>query len=137
MKKKILLAILVLPILLITGCSESEKNLSCTLKEEMEGSTMTSTMDMIFKGNIAQDITLNIGIEYDEDTSSLSDVFKQILEEQKVNLEEVGYDVTITSGEYSHKLIAVGTSETLDEDEFTGSYEATRESLEDQGYTCK
>lgn len=137
MKKKNLLAVLILPILLVTGCSESEKNLSCTLKEEVEGSTMMSTMDMTFKGNIAQDITLNIGIEYDEDASSLSDFFKQVLEDQKVNLEEVGYDVTITSGEYSHKLTAVGTSETLDEDEFTGSYEATRESLEDQGYTCK
>ena len=137
MKKKNLLAVLILPILLVTGCSESEKNLSCTLKEEVEGSTMMSTMDMTFKGNIAQDITLNIGIEYDEDASSLSDFFKQVLEHQKVNLEEVGYDVTITSEEHSHKLTAVGTSETLDEDEFTGSYEATKKSLEDKGYTCK
>ena len=140
MKKRILLAALVVSTLLVTGCNDDGgKTLNCTLKEEAGGATTTSVMDMKFNkdGDQVETITMDIVIDYTEEYESFADLFKQTLESQKTNLEDVGYEVTITSGERSQKLTATGTSETLDSSESTGTYDATKKSLEDAGYTCK
>lgn len=137
MKKGILLVGLAVSVLLVTGCSESRRTLNCTIKEEAEGTTTTSVMNIDFKGNQAENITLEINIDYDEELASYADIFKQTLESQRSGLEEIGYEVEITSGDNSQKLVATGTNETLDESETTGTYENTKKSLEESGYTCK
>lgn len=136
MKKKILL-LLILPTLLVTGCEEEEKNLKCTFKSEVEGSTTTSVMNIDFKGNKAEKITLDINIDYIEEYKEYADTFRKTLEDQRANLEATGYEVEITSGKNSEKLTAKGTYETLDESETTGSYTATKKSLEESGYVCE
>jgi len=137
MKKGMLVAGLVVSALLVTGCGEKTKNLSCTLKEDAGGVTTTSNMDVKFKGDKAESIVVDIVIDYEEKYASLADTFKKTLESQKSTLEDTGYDVEITSGKNSVKLTAKGTAETLTEDESTGTYEDTKKSLEDSGYTCK
>lgn len=138
MKKGILLTGLVVSALLVTGCGGSkERNLNCTMKEEADGATTTSVMDINFKGNQAENITLDIAIDYSDEYKEYASLFKQTLEAQRKNLESVGYEVEITSGDNSQKLTAKGTSETLDESESKGSYSATKKSLEDAGYVCK
>lgn len=138
MKKGILLAGLAVSILLATGCgSTEEKNLNCTMKEEADGVTTTSIMDMNFKGNQAETITLDVIIDYSDEYKEYASMFTQTLESQRKNLESIGYEVKITSGDNSQKLTAKGTSKTLDESESKGSYSATKKSLEDSGYICK
>lgn len=138
MKKKVLLIALITSVLLVTGCGKgSTKKLTCTSKEETGGVTTSSVMDISFKGNEAEKITLNISIDYTDDYKNYVNTFKKTLETQKTNLEKVGYDVDITSESSSLKLKAVGTSKTLDESEYQGTYAATKKSLEDSGYTCK
>lgn len=139
MKKGILLAGLAVSALLVTGCDEmeSEKNLLCTMKEDAGGATTTSVMDINFDGNKAEDITMTITIDYTDEFEAYADIFKQTLETQRGTLEDIGYKVEITSGNNSQKLKAYGTYETLDESESTGTYEATKKSFEDSGYTCK
>lgn len=137
MKKGLLLTVLAISTLLVSGCGETEKHLKCSLTEEASGTTTTSVMEMDFKGNQAQNISLNISINYPEEFASYADVFKQTLETQKSNLEEIGYEVQITSGDNSQNLTATGTVDTLDSSETTGSYEATKESFEESGYVCE
>lgn len=137
MKKGMLLAGLAVSALLVTGCGEETKTLNCTLKEDAGGATTTSNMKVEFKGDKAESITMDIIIDYTEEYASFAEVFKQTLESQKSTLEDTGYEVEITSGENSVKLSAKGTADTLTEDESTGTYEATKKSLEDSGYTCK
>jgi len=137
MKKGMLVAGLVVSALLVTGCGEKGKTLSCTLKEDVGGAVTTSNMEVKFKGDKAESISMDIIIDYDEKYASFAETFKQTLESQKETLEETGYEVKITSGKNSVKLTAKGTAETLTEDESTGTYEDTKKSLEDSGYTCK
>lgn len=138
MKKGILLTGLVISALLVTGCGGSkERNLNCTMKEEADGVTTTSVMNMNFKGNQAETITLDIVIDYSDEYKEYASILTQTLEAQREGLESVGYEVKITSGENSQKLTAKGTSKTLDESESKGSYSATKKSLEDSGYICK
>lgn len=137
MKKGMLLAGLAVSALLVTGCGDNGKTLSCTMKEEAGGATTTSNMDVKFKGDKAESITMDIVIDYTDEYKSFAEVFKQTLESQKSTLEDTGYEVEITSSDNSVKLSAKGTSETLDKSEYTGTYDATKESLEKAGYTCK
>lgn len=141
MKKGILFAGLAAFALLVTGCDVMEgdvqKKLHCTMSEDAGGATTTSTMDVNFDGDKAEDITMEIVIEYTDDYASFADVFKQTLESQRGNLEDIGYEVTITSGDNSQKLRAYGTYDSLDASEANGTYEATKKSFEDSGYTCK
>lgn len=138
MKKGVLLTGLVVSALLVTGCGGAkERNLNCTMKEEANGATTTSVMDINFKGNQAENITLDMTIDYSDELKEYASVFKQTLEAQRKSLESVGYEVEITSEENSQKLTAKGTSKTLDESESKGSYSATKKSLEDAGYICK
>lgn len=139
MKKGLLLAGLAVSAMLFTGCGGEGKTLNCTMSESAGGATTTSTMDIKFngKGNKIDTATMNITIDYDESYESYASVFKQTLETQKTNLEKVGYDVKITSGDHSVTLIAEGTGETLDESESVGSYEITKQSFVNSGYTCK
>lgn len=139
MKKAVLLATLAVPTLLVTGCASKAKTLTCTLTEDAGGATTTSVMDMKFnsKGDQVESINMDITIDYDEEYKSYASVFKQTLESQKTNLEDIGYEVKITSGDSSVSLNAKGTNKTLDASESTGTYEATKKSLEDSGYVCK
>lgn len=137
MKKKVLLAGLAVSALLVTGCEESTRTLNCTIKDESEGTTTTSIMNIDFKGSQAEKITLEINIDFDEEYAAYADAFKQNLESQSADLKEIGYEVEIISGDNSQKLVATGTNETLDESETTGTYENTKKSLEESGYTCK
>ena len=140
MKKGILLVGLAASALLVTGCNGGEgKTLNCTLEEKAGGTTTTSSVEMKFNsGNDKiEEAKMEISINYTEEYKSFADVFKQTLESQKTNLEDIGYEVTITSSDLSQKLTATGTSKTLDSSESTGSYEATKESFEDSGYTCE
>ena len=136
MKKKVLGLSLAAAMLLATGCG-NEKKLHCTLEQGQEGATTTSTMDVTFDGAKAKDITLNITVDYDDEYASYAETFEQTLESQRSTLEDVGYKVKITSKDNSINLKATGTSKTLDTSEATGTYEATKKSLEDSGYTCK
>jgi len=139
MKKKYWLLALIIPILLVTGCSEDSttKSLSCTMKDGIEGTSTSSKMDITFRENEAERISLNISIDYNNEYKDYVDTFKETLETQKTNLEKLGYDVKITSNNSSINLLAVGTNKTLDESEYKGTYDATKKSLEDSGYTCK
>lgn len=139
MKKKYWLLALIIPILLVTGCSEDSttKSLSCTMKDGIEGTSTSSKMDITFRENEAERISLNISIDYNTEYKDYVDTFKETLETQKNNLEKLGYDVKITSNDSSINLLAVGTNKTLDESEYKGTYDATKKSLEDSGYTCK
>lgn len=140
MKKKYWLLALIIPILLVTGCSEDSattKSLSCTMKDDADGASTSSTMDITFRENEAERISLNISIDYTDEYKDYVNTFKETLETQKTNLEKVGYDVKITSNDSSINLLAVGTNKTLDESEYKGTYDATKKSLEDSGYTCK
>ena len=139
MKKKYWLLALIIPILLVTGCSEESttKSLSCTMKNGIEGTSTSSKMDITFRENEAERISLNISIDYNNEYKDYVDTFKETLETQKTNLEKLGYDVKITSNDSSINLLAVGTNKTLDESEYKGTYDATKKSLEDSGYTCK
>lgn len=139
MKKKYWLLALIIPILLVTGCSEDSttKSLSCTMKDGIEGTSTSSKMDITFRENEAERISLNISIDYNTEYKDYVDTFKETLETQKNNLEKLGYDVKITSNNLSINLLAVGTNKTLDESEYKGTYDATKKSLEDSGYTCK
>lgn len=139
MKKKYWLLALIIPILLITGCSEESttKSLSCTMKNGIEGTSTSSKMDITFRENEAERISLNISIDYNNEYKDYVDTFKETLETQKTNLEKLGYDVKITSNNSSINLLAVGTNKTLDESEYKGTYDVTKKSLEDSGYTCK
>lgn len=139
MKKKYWLLALIIPILLVTGCSEESttKSLSCTMKDGIEGTSTSSKMDITFRENEAERISLNISIDYNNEYKDYVDTFKETLETQKTNLEKLGYDVKITSNNSSINLLAVGTNKTLDESEYKGTYDVTKKSLEDSGYTCK
>lgn len=139
MKKKYWLLALIIPILLVTGCSEESttKSLSCTMKNGIEGTSTSSKMDITFRENEAERISLNISIDYNNEYKDYVDTFKETLETQKTNLEKLGYDVKITSNNSSINLLAVGTNKTLDESEYKGTYDVTKKSLEDSGYTCK
>lgn len=139
MKKKYWLLVLILPILLLTGCSEeaTTRTLSCTMKDEASGASTSSTMDITFRENEAERISLSISIDYTDEYKGYVNTFKETLETQKTNLEKVGYDVKISSGDFSISLLAVGTNHTLDESEYKGTYSNTKKSLEESGYTCK
>lgn len=139
MKKKYWLLALIIPILLATGCSKESttKSLSCTMKDGIEGTSTSSKMDITFRENEAERISLNISIDYNNEYKDYVDTFKETLETQKTNLEKLGYDVKITSNDSSINLLAVGTNKTLDESEYKGTYDATKKSLEESGYTCK
>ncbi len=139
MKKGILLAGLAASLVLVTGCGaeETKRNLRCTFVDDASGASTTSVMDINFNGDKAENITLDITIDYTEDFESYASIFKQTMKTQKTNLEDVGYKVTLSSGKGFEKLSAYGTYETLDASESTGTYEATKKSLEASGYVCK
>lgn len=137
MKGKIIFAAVLAVTVLGTACGGKTKTLECTLEQKADQATTTSTMTVKFKGNTAEKITLDMSISYGDEYKEYADVFKQTLEAQRSTLEDVGYEVKITSEDNAQKLTATGTNKTLDKEESTGNYEDTKKKLEDSGYTCK
>ena len=133
--KKIILVVGLL--FLVTGCDNEpiKDKLECTFDVESGDYFTNSVMVINFDGARAEDITMDITLSY-FDESSISKV-KEILITQKTNLENIGYSVSLSTGAGFERLSAYGTYGTLAASETNGTYQMTKESLENAGYICK
>ncbi len=144
MKKKILLLVMIVTIMMCSGCGQT-KTLVCTKTEKTTGMTIESKMTTDFKNNKIGIIKMDMNVKLDSDYVKYKDTIKKSLEEQygaykdakgvtystEAKDDVINFNLTV-----DNKKIEKKTREGL---KLSGSenYSVNKKTLEDQGYSCK
>lgn len=144
MKKFKSLAILLITIILVTGCG-STTTLTCNLVQEEEGMKMNQNLSINFKDDHATNGKLVMKIELSEEVLPYKSMMAGLMESSF----KEGFGLEETDGvKFSNKDIDKGIELTIDFDfnkikednNLLGeadSFQSAKETFEEQGYTCK
>ena len=145
-KKLILLSAIALTMLLVTGCGNKTRVLSCSINGTESGVKYTQDMDATFKGDKVAKIDMKMAF----DISEFPEDYKPTLEENMRKTYEETYKKTGSSVKVETKdndilvYINMDLEKMSDEDKAAlnvvdtkGSYSATKLDMEKSGYTCK
>ena len=139
-----LFAILTVSLLLITGCGNNEKTLTCTNSEESSGIKMNQEVTMTFKDD-------SIDNEATDDTIINNwDMFASMLDSQFEQTNKDGVSLKTNNNKDKHTYnvsleidLTKASDDTLAEYDLDGianetaTYEDTKKSAEADGFTCK
>ena len=143
--------ILAVSVLLITGCGNSEKTLTCTNSEEDSGLKMTQEVTMTFKDDKVSYVKMSVDNEATDDAIIENwDMFVSMLETEFEETSKDGVKLTTNNNANKHiynvsleidlekasedALKEYGLSSITEEN---ASYDETKKSAEDDGFTCK
>ena len=143
--------ILAVSVLLITGCGNSEKTLTCTSSEEDSGLKMSQEVTMTFKDDKISNVKMSIDNEATDDTIIDNwDMFVSMLETQFEKTDEDGVKLSTDNDTANHIYnvslevdLEKASDDSLSKYDLDGiadenaTYEDTKKELEDSGYTCK
>ena len=146
-----LFGILTVSVLLITGCGNSEKPLTCTNSEEDSGLTMSQEVTMTFKDDKISNVKMSIDSEATDDTIIDNwDMFASMMETQFEESNKDGVKLSTNNDTNKHIFnvsleidLEKASDDALSEYGLDGiadesaTYEDTKKEAEDSGYTCK
>ncbi len=146
-----LFGILTVSVLLITGCGNSEKTLTCTNSEEDSGLTMSQEVTMTFKDDKISNVKMSIDSEATDDTIIDNwDMFASMMETQFEESNKDGVKLSTNNDTNKHIFnvsleidLEKASDDALSEYGLDGiadesaTYEDTKKEAEDSGYTCK
>lgn len=145
MKKTIALLSAIVLIGLSTGCKK-EKVLDCSISENESGIEMKQNIKANFKGNEVTNVIVTLDADLGEKYSSYKNLFVSTIKSTFKNYEDLkGVDIKTTDKDNVVTMTLTAditkmddeSKEALDIVDTTGDFEKTKESLEDEGYTCK
>ncbi len=140
MKKIIFICCLVI----LTGCSSKDKKLNCKLTKNIDGNDIVQTVDAFFKNGKISNISMKHEMTLNEENTKYLEIYRNKIDEQfkafkdkngiTVNLNETDSVITLDVSvdvlkldEESTKVIGFSIS---------GSYDKSKESFENDGYSC-
>ncbi len=146
-----LFAILTVSLLLITGCGNNEKTLTCTNSEESSGIKMNQEVTMTFKDDKVTYVKMSIDNEATDDTIINNwDMFASMLDSQFEQTNKDGVSLKTNNNKDKHTYnvsleidLTKASDDTLAEYDLDGianetaTYEDTKKSAEADGFTCK
>lgn len=146
-----LFGILAVSVLLITGCGNNEKTLTCTNSEEDSGLKMSQEVTMTFKDDKISYVKMSIDNEATDDTIIDNwDMFVSILDSQFKESNEDGVKLSTDNDTDNHIYnvsleidLEKASDDALAEYNLDGitdenaTYEDTKKEAEDSGFTCK
>lgn len=145
MKKSMLLGSALVSCFLLSGCGT--KTLSCSTTESDDGFSASQTIEAKFVGNEVTNVSLDMIMTLDDDFKDNKDLLISSLEESFQNYqnkEGLTLNITDKSDNEVEVVLDADLKKMSDEDkkeldliDTTGSYDATKKELEDEGYTCK
>lgn len=147
MKRSVLLGSALVSMLLLSGCGNSTKTLSCSLEQSENGFSAKQTIEAKFVGNEVKNVGLDMTMTLDDELKDNKDLLISSLEEEfeeYQNKEGLDFNINSTSDTEIKLTLNADLEKMSDEDkeeldlvDTTGDYEATKKELEDEGYTCK
>ncbi len=146
-----LFAILTVSLLLITGCGNNEKTLTCTNSEESSGIKMNQEVTMTFKDDKVTYVKMSIDNEATDDTIINNwDMFASMLDSQFKETNKDGVSLKTNNNKDKHTYnvsleidLTKASDDALAEYGLDGiadekaSYEDTKKDAEADGFTCK
>ena len=147
MKKYFGFLVLLVALVLTTGCGNDSKTLVCTNSSDEDGMTMNQIVKVVFENDKASNINLTIDMTIEEQYQNLMSMLEESLKDEYRSLEgEKGVNITTSSkgnvltlkldadlkqmSEQAQKeLKLIGAN--------NDSYSSTKSSLEESGYKCK
>ena len=146
-----LFGILAVSVLLITGCGNSEKTLTCTNSEEDSGLKMSQEITMTFKDDKINYLKMSIDNEATDDTIIDNwDMFASMMESQFEASDEDGVKLSTDNDSTNHIYnvsleidLEKASEDALKEYNLDGitdanaTYEDTKKEAEADGFTCK
>ncbi len=148
MKKIKGLAILFVTLFIVTGCGGSTQTLTCTMEKSENGIKMNQNISVNFKDKLATTGKLVMDIELSKEVLPYKSMMVNLLEtsfKESFNLKESeginfsnkdtakGLEVTVNFD--FKKIIAANKENKLLGK--SSDYKSAKESLEEQGYSCK
>ena len=151
MREVKLFAILTAVVLLVTGCGNNEKTLTCTNSEEGSGIKMDQEVTMTFKDDKVTYVKMSIDNEAVDDTIIDNwDMFVSMIESQFEEKKEDGVNLTTNNDTDNHIFnvsleidLEKASDDALSEYDLDGiadesaTYEDTKKDAEADGFTCK
>ena len=146
MEKYLMGFVLVLCLVLLTGCGNTKKVLECSKDFNQNDIAINQKMLTYFEGNevvkLTIDMAFDMGDEYKEYITTYKDALESSYKEQ-YNKKGVVLEVTNDSDkvyakiDFDLKNMSAEDKKSLNFEDVYGSYSATRKDLIDSGYTCK
>lgn len=146
MKKFLGVFIAVVMLGAVTGCGDT-KTLKCTMEESSDDSLKTSqVIEATFKKDTVTKITMTTQVKVSDEYASYLSLMKSSLESEfEEYQDQKGITVAIDAKDntLSAKITAdldkmdEETKEELDMVDNTASYDEVKQSMEEEGYTCK
>ena len=145
--KKRFLGLLAMTILLATGCGTKKETLTCTnVDESTEGVKSTQVVKVDFEDKKLTNLAMDIDVEVDDQYKDYISMFTSSMEEEFADFEdETGMTVDIS--EKDNKVLVKLNANYKDMDSETkkelgivdekADTNEVKESLEEEGFTCK
>ena len=98
MKKYFGFLVLLVALVLTTGCGNDSKTLVCTNSSDEDGMTMNQIVKVVFENDKASNINLTIDMTIEEQYQNLMSMLEESLKDEYKNLEgEKGVNITTSS----------------------------------------
>lgn len=147
MKKNILVVLMIVAVLVLTGCNTKNNNvLECSITQDQEQMVASQNLKAVFEENEVISMEINTDFKLDDDLTSNVEAFKDsILNAYQEKYGKDGIDITVTNDENTvYTSIKMNLKGMSDEDkkelnivDTKGSVSATKKNLQDSGYKCK
>ena len=145
--KKNFVVLLVLSVILLSGCGVKKETLTCTSVDETITETKpTNEVKVDFEGKDIVKLAMNIDVEVSEQYKDYVNVFKEKMEEQFASFEDQT-GMTVDVSEKDNKVLVRLNADYKNMDSKTkkelgivnegANLEDVKKSLEDEGFTCK
>lgn len=145
--KKNFVVLLVLSVILLSGCGVKKETLTCTSVDETVAETKsTNEIKVDFEGKEIVKLAMNIDVEVSEQYKDYVNVFKEKMEEQFASFEDQT-GMTVDVSEKDNKVLVRLNADYKNMDSKTkkelgivnegANLEDVKKSLEDEGFTCK
>ena len=145
--KKNFVVLLVLSVILLSGCGVKKETLTCTSVDETITETKpTNEVKVDFEGKEIVKLAMNIDVEVSEQYKDYVNVFKEKMEEQFASFEDQT-GMTVDVSEKDNKVLVRLNADYKNMDSKTkkelgivnegANLEDVKKSLEDEGFTCK
>ncbi len=147
MKRRVLLVVMILTILLMTGCGDKKRTLTCEKSLSESTVKMKQKVDIEFIGDKVNTMSTTIYVTLPESYKSYFNTFKESIEKEyndkygkykgvklkTVKKSDTELDVIV---DFDYKNISSTDKKALN---MSGSekYSDNKKSFEDQGFTCK
>ena len=140
--KKILIFIILLTVL--TGCRKEDK-LTCYMIKNQESMIISEEVEVEFIGNKATDLTMDVDIDFDSNTSFLAQTMKTTLINNFKKYETNGAIVEVdTEGnsveidiDFDLKRMSAREKKSIDLIDIYGNKLTAKKTLENKGYACR